>query len=142
MTPTFTPVSALIGGALIGVATTLLLLLNGRVAGIQGMVAGLARGAAGDAGFRAWFLLGLLAAGAVGVVFAPASLALGPRPLWALGLAGVLVGAGTRLANGCTSGHGVCGVSRGSPRSLVATATFVACGIVTVALLRAWGGAG
>jgi uncharacterized protein len=142
MTPSFTPVSALVGGALIGVAATLLLLLNGRVAGVQGMVAGLSRGVAGDAGFRAWFLLGLLAAGVVAVVLAPGSLALGPRPIWALGLAGLLVGAGTHLANGCTSGHGVCGVSRGSPRSLVATATFIATGVVTVALLRAWGGAG
>jgi uncharacterized protein len=142
MTSSFTPVSALVGGALIGVAATLLLLFNGRVAGIQGMVAGLARGVVGDAGFRVWFLLGLLVAGAVGVALAPASLAPGPRPVWALGLAGVLVGAGTRLANGCTSGHGVCGLSRGAPRSLVATATFIATGIATVAILRAWGGAG
>jgi uncharacterized protein len=138
----FTPVSALVGGALIGLAATLLLIVNGRVAGIQGMVAGLARGAAGDAAFRVWFLSGLLAAGVVAVVLSPASLPLGPRPLWALGLSGVLVGAGTRLANGCTSGHGVCGLSRGSVRSIVATATFVATGVATVALLRAWGGAG
>jgi uncharacterized protein len=139
MSPAFTPVTALIGGALIGVAASVLLLFNGRVAGVQGMVAGLARGALGDAGFRGWFLGGLVVAGAVAVFVAPGSLALAPRSVWLLGAAGLFVGAGTRLANGCTSGHGVCGLSRGSVRSLAAVATFIATGVGTVALLRAFG---
>ncbi len=132
----FTPWSALAGGALIGLAAAMLLLLNGRIAGISGVLGGLLRPQAGDIGWRLAFVAGL--------VLAPLGytlLAALPQPridagTGALVLAGVLVGTGTRYGAGCTSGHGVCGLSRLSPRSLVATATFMAAGFVTVYLLR------
>lgn len=139
----FTPFSAAIGGALIGLSAVLLMLLTGRVAGISGILAGcLTPAAAGDRGWRLAFLAGL--------VLAPvASLMLGtgiPIPVmptnWLLVLgAGLLVGIGTRLGGGCTSGHGVCGLARLSPRSMVATAVFMLTAMLTVALARhGWGG--
>ncbi|HET7787718.1 MAG TPA: YeeE/YedE thiosulfate transporter family protein [Myxococcales bacterium] len=126
--------AALAGGALIGLAATLLLLLNGRVLGITGIVAGLA---GRDVAWRALFLCGMIL-GAVGVVhLVPGSMDVGVRlrPA-ALVAGGLLVGFGTRMANGCTSGHGVCGVSRLSKRSLVATAVFMSAGALTVFLVR------
>jgi uncharacterized protein len=137
----FSPLPALAGGVLIGVATALLLLVNGRTAGVSGMLAGLVSPVRGDTLWRALFLGGLLLAGAVAVLVAPESIAPSSRGLGALALAGLLVGAGTRLAKGCTSGHGICGVARGSVRSIAATCTFVLTGMITVAVLRAWGGA-
>lgn len=126
--------SALLGGALIGLAATLLWLSHGRIAGISGITSGVLRG---ERGFRVPFLLGLLAAGVVAWLAWPAAFATTWTPSLPVALlAGALVGAGTKLGNGCTSGHGVCGVSRLSLRSIVATCTFVACGMVTVALVR------
>jgi uncharacterized membrane protein YedE/YeeE len=132
----FTPLSALGGGALIGLAATLFLLATGRAAGISGIVFGLFQPRPGDFGWRLAFVLGLLAAGVVGVVVAPEAIATnsGRGPLSML-VAGVVVGYGTRLGNGCTSGHGVCGLSRFSVRSLAATLTFMATGIITVTLI-------
>ena len=134
----FTPISSSIGGALIGLAAAILLLGNGRVAGISG-IAGQAvwPSAAGEARRWRWaFLLGL-PFGASIVAALRGGLALeieaGPAVLIA---AGLLVGFGTRLGNGCTSGHGVCGISRGSPRSIAATLTFMALGVLTVWLAR------
>ncbi len=123
----------LFGGALIGLAASLLLLWNGRIAGISGMVGGLFRPAAGEVAWRFTFLVGLLAGGVVLSIVYPVALEVRvPAPLGMVALAGLLVGYGTRLGNGCTSGHGVCGVSRLSPRSLVATATFMLTGALTV----------
>ena len=136
----FTPWQALLGGALIGLAAAWLALLHGRVAGISGMVSGLLERRT-DWRARLAFVLGLMAAPvlwrlAVGGL--PVSLveAGGGRLL----LAGILVGVGTRLASGCTSGHGVCGLARLSPRSLAATMAFMCAGFVTVAMFRHWGG--
>ncbi|MBZ4333583.1 YeeE/YedE family protein [Corallococcus interemptor] len=130
----------LLGGALIGLSASLLLLANGRVAGISGVVGSLLAPVRGDIAWRVLFLAGLLTGGLLLVVVrpgafpAPASLGTGGALL--LGVAGLLVGFGSRLGNGCTSGHGVCGVSRGSARSIAATLTFMATGILTVFLVR------
>jgi uncharacterized protein len=125
---------ALAGGALIGLAASLLLVLNGRVLGITGIVAGLA---GRDVAWRALFLCGMIL-GAAGVVhLVPGAMDVGVRLRPAAIVAGgLLVGFGTRLANGCTSGHGVCGVARLSKRSLVATAVFMSAGALTVFLAR------
>jgi uncharacterized membrane protein YedE/YeeE len=133
----FTPVSAAIGGALIGLAATLLMLLTGRIAGISGIFGGLlSPGVAGapDRGWRLAFIAGLilapLAAGLVGYPMAPPQL----PASWGVTIgAGLLVGFGTRLGSGCTSGHGICGISRLSARSLVATALFMATAVAVVA---------
>lgn len=122
--------SALLGGALIGVASALVLVAHGRIAGISGMAGGLLQRAP-DQGWRAAFLGGLVLAGVVAAVVAPEAIGPPVRSLGAVIVAGVLVGFGTQLGNGCTSGHGVCGVSRGSTRSLVAVATFMATGALT-----------
>jgi uncharacterized membrane protein YedE/YeeE len=135
---------------LIGLAATLLLVATGRVAGISGILGGLlvrSRAARDpddpdDAGWRGWFLAGLLGAGLAAAGFFPASLGTAKHSLATLTAAGLLVGVGTRLARGCTSGHGVCGISRLSLRSIVATLTFIATGIATVALLRLLGATG
>jgi uncharacterized protein len=132
----FTPWASLAGGALIGLAAALLLLLNGRIAGISGVLGGLLRPARGDIAWRAAFVLGLLAAPLAWRLLAPLPL---PRIEAGLGLlvaAGLLVGLGTRYGAGCTSGHGVCGLARLSPRSLVATLVFMGAGFATVFLLR------
>ncbi|TXR40193.1 YeeE/YedE family protein [Ectopseudomonas mendocina] len=132
----FTPWSALAGGALIGLAASLFALLNGRVAGISGLLGSLLQRGAEGRGEKAAFLLGLLLAPLLWGVFA----ALPPIDFEAdsLGLivAGLLVGIGTRYGLGCTSGHGVCGISRLSPRSLLATLCFMATGFATVFVLR------
>jgi len=134
----FTPFSALAGGALIGLAATALLLLDGRVLGISGVVGGSLGRPNADTGWRLALLAGLATGGVLLMVFFPATVDVQlDRPLGAVVLAGLLVGFGTRMGNGCTSGHGVCGISRMSPRSLVATCTFMAAGFVTVPLVRA-----
>jgi len=132
----FTPWSALAGGALIGIATAMFALLNGRIAGISGVIGGLLKPAAGDVAWRAAFVIGLIGAPLVYALFAAV-----PKPqiaaeYGALVLAGLLVGIGTRYGSGCTSGHGVCGLSRLSPRSLAATVTFMAAGFATVFVTR------
>jgi uncharacterized membrane protein YedE/YeeE len=131
--------SAVAGGMLIGLAASILLAGNGRIAGISGMIAGLLPPQPGDWTFRVWFLAGLMLTGAVASVIAPQLLGTSPRSLGWVALAGLLVGSGTRLSGGCTSGHGVCGVSRLAPRSIVATLVFIAFGIVTVTLMRWYG---
>jgi uncharacterized membrane protein YedE/YeeE len=139
--PHFTPLSSLAGGLLIGLAASLLLIASGRVAGVSGAIGGLLTPKAGDRAWRVLFLSGLVAAGLLLVNVVPSAMTPTPRSLGWVAAAGVLVGVGARLGNGCTSGHGVCGISRLSPRSLVATATFMATGALTVALLR-WLGLG
>ena len=129
----FTPVASALGGALIGLASILVLRVQGRVAGISGICGSLLRPTRGDVGWRVAFVLGLLAAGAFALVQAPGAVSLAGAPdLPWVAVAGLLVGFGTRLGNGCTSGHGVCGVSRLSRRSIVATATFMLAGGTTV----------
>ncbi len=133
----FTPLSAAIGGALIGLATALLMLLAGRVAGISGILSGcLARGN-GDRAWRLAFLGGLILAPLTGAV-AGYGLAAPQMPAsyGMIVVAGLLVGFGTRLGGGCTSGHGVCGIARLSPRSITATAVFMATAILVVTLTR------
>lgn len=136
----FTPLPALLGGALIGLAATIVLLVHGRIAGISGMVGGLLTRDDAARPLRTWFLAGLVLAGLALANWAPSALSSVPSvPLWAVGVAGALVGFGTRLGHGCTSGHGVCGIGRLSKRSLVATLTFMATAIVTVFVLRRLG---
>lgn len=132
----FTPWSAVIGGAIIGVAAAMFALVNGRIAGISGIVGGLIRPSYPDLAWRAAFVLGLVLAP---VIYSRAA----ALPAIAIDadyatiiVAGVLVGVGTRYGAGCTSGHGVCGVSRLSPRSLVATVLFMAAGFATVFVVR------
>lgn len=133
----FDPLSALLGGVLIGIASVLLMVLNGRIAGISGIVGGLLAPGIADKGWRIAFVVGLIAAP---LLFALAGLspAVPDMPAsWLLIVAaGLLVGFGTRLGSGCTSGHGVCGIARFSLRSLVATAIFMAVAVVTVAVVR------
>lgn len=133
----FTPVSAAVGGALIGLSAVLLMLLNGRIAGVTGVFAGLIDPVSTDRGWRATFIAGM--------ILAPLSAALMgysipipqmPASLVTVAAAGLLVGFGTRLGNGCTSGHGVCGIARLSSRSITATLVFMAAAIVIVALTR------
>jgi uncharacterized membrane protein YedE/YeeE len=134
---TFTPLSALVGGAMIGAAAAMLLVLDGRIAGISGIVGGLMRPARGEIVWRLAFIAGLLLAP---LAWAAAGGGL-PRivvgaPAWLVVAAGLLVGFGSRLGSGCTSGHGVCGIGRASPRSLIATAVFMATAIATVFVTR------
>ena len=133
----FTPISAAIGGALIGLSAVLLMMLNGRVAGITGVFAGLIDPTANDRAWRATFIVGLIAAPLSALPFGlPIPLPQLPAGLATITVAGLLVGFGTRLSNGCTSGHGVCGTARLSPRSIAATAIFTTAAIVVVALTR------
>ena len=132
----FTPWSSPAGGLLIGVATAMLLLFNGRVAGITGILGGLLRPKAGDIGWRLAFVLGLLGAPLVYGLAAPLPSVHIDADTASLIVAGLLVGVGTRYGSGCTSGHGVCGLSRLSPRSMVATASFMLAGFVTVFIIR------
>ncbi|MBI3800980.1 MAG: YeeE/YedE family protein [Deltaproteobacteria bacterium] len=133
----FTPIASLIGGMLIGLSASLLLLFDGKIAGISGIVAGMLSPQKNDTGWRVVFVGGLLTGGFLLKLFAPQTFAIGiPRSAAALILAGLLVGFGTRLGNGCTSGHGVCGLSRGSKRSLIATAAFMATGVATVYVIN------
>lgn len=132
----FTPWPALAGGVLIGIAAAMLVLFNGRIAGISGVIGGLFVPRRGDIGWRVAFVAGLAGAPLLYLLFAA-----WPQPridagYGALVAAGLLVGIGTRYGSGCTSGHGVCGVARLSPRSLVATAVFMGAGFVTVYAIR------
>jgi uncharacterized protein len=132
----FTPWSAAAGGVLIGVAAAMFILLNGRIAGISGVLGGLLKPLRGDIAWRMAFLVGLAGAPLLYALFAPLPTPVIEAGTGALVLAGLLVGAGTRYGSGCTSGHGVCGVSRLSIRSLAATATFMAFGFLTVFIAR------
>ncbi|MDT9580812.1 YeeE/YedE thiosulfate transporter family protein [Stenotrophomonas indicatrix] len=140
------PWAAIAGGGLIGTSAVLLLATLGRVAGISGIAAGAAAAPRGDRGWRLAFLLGLmLAAAAVlswqaGAGQPSHALLRDALPAWQLIAGGLLVGLGTRLGNGCTSGHGVCGLARGSRRSLVAVLVFMACAMLTTFLVRHGGG--
>jgi uncharacterized membrane protein YedE/YeeE len=126
--------SALIGGALIGLAASLLLLLNGRVLGITGIVAGIV---SPDARWRVFLVAGMIFGGLAVASLLPGSLASTVhQPAAAIIAGGLLVGFGTRLANGCTSGHGICGIARLSTRSITATIVFMATGALTVFFLR------
>ncbi|MBY0340303.1 MAG: YeeE/YedE family protein [Rhodocyclaceae bacterium] len=132
----FTPLTATAGGALIGAAAALLLLMNGRIAGISGILGTAMQKGSRDRGWRIAFIAGLMLAPWLWSLFAalPSAL-LEATPAW-LVIAGLLVGFGSRLGSGCTSGHGVCGIARLSPRSLMATATFMATGFLMVYLLK------
>lgn len=134
----FTPVSGAIGGALIGIAAVVLLAANGRVAGVSGILGGaILDRPVGDIAWRIAFLGGLLLGALLFAAWSPSGLVVQFQTGWVGTVAaGVLVGFGTRMGSGCTSGHGVCGLARFSRRSLVATATFMAAGMVTVYLLR------
>lgn len=132
----FTPWSALAGGMLIGIAAAMFVLLNGRIAGISGVVGGLFKPVAGDVAWRAAFVIGLVGAPLVYGLFAALPVPRIDASFGALIGAGLLVGAGTRCGSGCTSGHGVCGLARLSPRSLVATAAFMGAGFATVFVAR------
>jgi uncharacterized protein len=133
----FTPIPALVGGALIGLAASLLLLTHGKVAGISGLYGGMLRRGTSDRAERFWFLAGLVVTGGLVRVTFPAAFATSwSATLPVVLVAGLLVGLGTQLGNGCTSGHGVCGISRLSVRSLVATATFMLTGFATVFVVR------
>lgn len=132
----FTPWSALAGGVLIGIAAAMFALLNGRIAGISGVLGGLLRPRRGDIAWRAAFVLGLVGAPLLYALVAALPVPQVDAGTGALVVAGLLVGIGTRYGSGCTSGHGVCGLSRLSPRSLAATLAFMGAGFATVFVLR------
>jgi uncharacterized membrane protein YedE/YeeE len=132
----FTPWTALAGGALIGISATLFILLNGRIAGITGIIGGLFKPAKGDAAWRVAFTLGLVIAPAVWLLFGKLPEITIEANYGLLIVAGLIVGYGARLGSGCTSGHGVCGISRLSPRSIIATLAFMGTGFLTVLIAR------
>jgi uncharacterized protein len=132
----FTPWASLAGGILLGLASALFILLNGRVLGISGILGGLVRPRSGDLGWRIAFVAGLLLAPTLWRLFAETPVPRIDASLAVLVVAGLLVGWGTRYGSGCTSGHGVCGLARLSRRSLAATLTFMATGFATVFLVR------
>lgn len=139
MESTFTPISAALGGLMIGSAAVILMLLLGRIAGISGIFGAVLRSPLRGTGWQWAFVIGLV--GGATLVNALLGGWITPRegfPAWALVLAGLLVGFGTSLGSGCTSGHGVCGLSRLSPRSFVATVVFMVFGVATATVLRAW----
>jgi hypothetical protein len=129
---TFTPLSATAGGFLIGLSAVLFMALNGRIAGISGILAGVMTPVKGDWTWRAAFIGGLFVAPLVVWAAAGRPEVVFPHPLWMTVIGGALVGFGARLGGGCTSGHGVCGMARLSKRSIAATATFMATAIATV----------
>ncbi|TNE66137.1 MAG: YeeE/YedE family protein [Alphaproteobacteria bacterium] len=137
----FTPVSALLGGALIGVSAVLMMAMLGRIAGISGILGGLLAPSEGGWGWKFAFVAGIVVAPLIygAVMGAPADISL-PHSVPLMVIGGLLVGFGTRLGGGCTSGHGVCGIARLSPRSIVATLVFMAAGFVTVFVLHHLGG--
>jgi uncharacterized membrane protein YedE/YeeE len=137
MVTTFDPVSAAVGGALIGLAAVLLMLFTGRIAGISGILAGCLTLVAGDRAWRAAFVAGLIAAPLIGaIVGLPLQQPVMPKSWAVIVVAGLLVGFGARLGGGCTSGHGICGVARLSRRSIVATMVFVASAMLVVFVTR------
>ena len=134
----FTPIPSLVGGALIGLSASAMLLLNGRVAGISGILGGALKPSPGDVAWRLTFLGGLLVGALVLAVVSPRAVAAGAAgvPLPVVLVAGLLVGIGTQLGSGCTSGHGVCGIGRGSVRSVAATLTFMLTGAAAAFLVQ------
>ncbi len=132
----FTPWASLAGGAMIGLAAALFVLFNGRIAGISGILGGLLQWPKGDIAWRLAFLFGLVAAPVIYGMFAALPVVRVDAGTPILVIAGLVVGLGTRYGSGCTSGHGVCGLSRLSPRSLVATCAFMAAGFATVFIIR------
>jgi uncharacterized membrane protein YedE/YeeE len=133
----FTPVSGLIGGMMIGLAAVLLLLLNGRIAGVTGIAGGIIGAKTSEIGWRAAFVVGLVVGPLLVAAIGGTMPAVDLTTSWPLLIvAGLLVGFGTRLGGGCTSGHGVCGMARLSPRSIVATPVFIAAAFVTVFVAR------
>lgn len=137
----FTPLSAAAGGAMIGAAAVLLMALHGRIAGVSGIVAGIMAPLRGEGraefSWRLAFVAGLVLAPLIYGLARGAAVEIStPHPLWMMALGGLLVGYGTRLGSGCTSGHGVCGVARLSKRSLAATATFMTTAIITVFIIH------
>ncbi|MCZ6827863.1 MAG: YeeE/YedE family protein [Gammaproteobacteria bacterium] len=132
----FTPLSATLGGVLIGLSASLLLWTNGRIAGISGIVAGAVVPSAVDKAWRVLFLLGLLTGTAGWFLLVDNGFGVRSADPWLLWPAGFLVGVGTRMGSGCTSGHGVCGIARLSPRSLIATLIFFSFGLLTVFVIR------
>ena len=136
----FTPWTSLAGGALIGTAASVLLALNGRVAGISGVLGGLLTPTPGEVSWRIAFVIGLALGGLSMLFVSYDGFGASPRALPVVAIAGALVGVGTRIGNGCTSGHGVCGLSRLSVRSLAATVTFMTTGVVAASAARICGG--
>jgi uncharacterized protein len=133
----FTPVSGLIGGLLIGLSTVLLILFNGRIAGISGIVGGLLARKGSEIGWRAVFVVGLLLGAFVYMLATGVALPVNVQAsMPVMVIAGLLVGFGTRLGSGCTSGHGICGIARFSRRSIVATLVFFVTAIITVFLAQ------
>lgn len=137
----FTPISALIGGGLIGASAVFLMWSLGRIAGISGIVGGVfGRDGLSEGGWRIAFIAGLIASGIPALFIWPSMMQpVFPVQGWLLLVAGLLVGMGTQLGSGCTSGHGVCGISRLSVRSIIATLVFMATGIITVLIVRELG---
>jgi uncharacterized membrane protein YedE/YeeE len=136
MITTFTPYASLFGGVLIGLAAVILMAFNGRIAGMTAMLGGLLEPQHPDAPWRLAFLVGAVAAPLVATLLGAEFSFASPTTGVALSLGGVIVGVGVTYASGCTSGHGVCGIARLSPRSIVATATFMATTFATVTLIR------
>ena len=133
----FTPISAAIGGALIGLAAVLLMVFNGRIAGVSGIMDGLVEPRSDDRAWRAAFIAGLIAAPLAAALLGHAvPMPQMPGSYVTIAVAGLLVGFGTRLGSGCTSGHGICGIARLSPRSITATLVFMVTAIIVVALMR------
>jgi uncharacterized membrane protein YedE/YeeE len=131
----FTPISAAIGGALIGLSAVLLMLFTGRIAGVSGILDGLINPQTSDRAWRAAFVVGLIAAPLAAVLIGYAvPMPQMPSSYVTIAVGGLLVGFGARLGSGCTSGHGICGIARLSPRSIVATGVFMVAAIVVVAL--------
>ncbi|MCK5478382.1 MAG: YeeE/YedE family protein [Methylococcales bacterium] len=133
----FTPISALLGGALIGISITVLLLFNGRIAGISGLMNGLFNSPKNESRWRLAFLSGLIVGAVIFQFISPDLFA--PRqgyPLWLVAVGGFFVGIGTRLGSGCTSGHGICGIANLSRRSIFATLTFMGTGMFTVYIVK------
>jgi uncharacterized membrane protein YedE/YeeE len=137
----FTPSTALSGGVLIGAAASILLVLTGRVAGVSGVLGDLLAPGSEKTDWRTTFVVGLLLGGLGMAFLVPGGVGPSPRPLALVAVAGVLVGVGTRLGSGCTSGHGVCGLSRLSTRSLVATLIFMGTGVLAASAARVLGAA-
>lgn len=135
-----TVLTALAGGALIGASASILLLTHGRISGVSGIVGALLRGGTADRDWRLGFLVGLISAGVVAALAFPSAVGASPVGWPLVAAAGLLVGFGTRLGNGCTSGHGVCGMSRLSVRSIVATVVFMLTAALTVLVVRDAGG--
>ncbi len=134
---TFTPVPSLLGGLILGIAAVLYVLLHGRILGISGIVAGLLRPNLSDFGWRASLIIGLITAPFLAALFFGIFPSIEIESDWiAIVIAGLLVGFGSQYGSGCTSGHGICGLSRLSPRSLVATLSFMGAGFITVYVIR------